>query len=140
MLKHKSSSFHKHGYNQAELPDLSTEFSIAQEWMNGKTKSAFINAGMKELNTTGWLSNRMRQNVASYLINEMGCDWRIGAAYFEYKLLDYDVCSNTGNWLYLSGYGNDPRGRRAFNTHRQQQEYDPNQDYVQHWIMQKAGL
>ena len=140
LLKHGKGSFYRKGYNGAKLPDLTYSMEKATAWIKGKTSSAFINAGMKELRTTGWLSNRMRQNVASYLINDLGIDWRIGAAYFEEQLIDYDVCSNTGNWLYLSGYGNDPRGRRIFNTDRQQQQYDPNQDYIQKWLMEKTSI
>jgi len=65
---------------------------------------------MRELACSGYLSNRMRQVVASFLIYELGCDWRAGAAWFESQLLDFDVYSNQGNWLYIAGSGTDPRG------------------------------
>lgn len=94
-------------------------------WINGNTDSDFINAFMRQLKFTGWMSNRGRQIAASYLINELGVDWRYGAAWFEEKLIDYDPASNWGNWQYLAGVGVDPRGRRQFNINKQQSEYDP---------------
>jgi deoxyribodipyrimidine photo-lyase len=68
---------------------------------------------MRELAATGYLSNRLRQLVASYLIHDLGCDWRAGAAWFEAQLIDYDVCSNQGNWLYIAGRGTDPAAGAA---------------------------
>jgi len=67
---------------------------------------------MIELQKTGWMSNRGRQNVASYFAKDLLLDWRIGAAYFESQLIDYDVHSNYGNWMYVAGVGNDPRDRK----------------------------
>ncbi|MEY5040601.1 MAG: Cryptochrome, partial [Bacteroidota bacterium] len=80
------------------------------------------------------------QIVASYLINNLKVDYRLGAAYFENALIDYDVCNNQGNWLYLSGYGNDPRGRRVFNMQIQQQNYDPNKKYINYWNNLKTSI
>ncbi len=88
---------------------------------------------MRELAASGYLSNRMRQNVASFLIHELGGDWRAGAAWFEARLIDYDMCSNQGNWLYLSGRGTDPRGQRRFNPRLQAQQYDPDGAYRRLW-------
>ena len=79
---------------------------------------------MRELKYTGFMSNRGRQNVASYLIDQFKFDWRIGAAWFEEQLIDYDVSSNWGNWAYLAGVGNDPRGGRQFNIEKQAELYD----------------
>ena len=67
----------------------------------------------------GWMSNRGRQNVASFLIKDLGLDWRLGAEWFESQLLDHDVCSNYGNWNYAAGIGNDPREGRKFNIVKQ---------------------
>jgi deoxyribodipyrimidine photo-lyase len=103
------------------------------QWCQGQTGQRFIDAGMRELAVTGYLSNRMRQNVASYLIHQLHCDWRAGAAWFEAQLLDYDVHSNQGNWLYLAGLGTDPRPQRRFNLNIQMQNYDPEQTYQQLW-------
>lgn len=103
------------------------------EWIEGRTAEPFINANMRELAATGFMSNRGRQNVASYLTRVLKCDWRIGADYFERTLVDYDAASNWGNWSYFSGTGNDPRDR-SFNVARQAEVYDPNGDYVRHWL------
>ena len=102
-------------------------------WCHGETGQPFIDAGMRELAATGYLSNRMRQNVASFLIHDLQCDWRAGAAWFESQLIDYDVYSNQGNWLYLAGYGTDPRPNRRFNTEKQIKNYDPDHVYMQLW-------
>ena len=103
------------------------------DWINGKTPEPFVNANMIELKKTGWMSNRGRQNVASYFAKSMELDWRIGAAYFESLLLDYDVHSNWGNWMYNSGVGNDPRNR-TFNTKSQAERYDPNKKFQSLWL------
>lgn len=102
-------------------------------WRDGKTKEPFVDANMREMNATGFMSNRGRQNVASYLMHTMKIDWRLGAAYFEKMLIDYDPCSNYGNWIYIAGVGNDPRGGREFNTERQKQMYDPKGEYQELW-------
>jgi deoxyribodipyrimidine photo-lyase len=103
-------------------------------WCRGDTGDAFIDAGMRELAQSGELSNRMRQNVASFLLNDLGCDWRAGAAWFEAQLIDYDVYSNTGNWLYLAGKGTDPRGGRRFEPRKQAATYDPDGRYRARWL------
>jgi len=88
---------------------------------------------MRQLNQTGYMSNRGRQLVASCLIYDLGIDWRYGAAYFESQLLDYDVASNWGNWQYIAGVGADPRGGRHFNLDKQARTYDPEQRFIQTW-------
>ena len=103
------------------------------EWINGKTKEPFVNSNMLEIKNTGWMSNRGRQNVASYFAKELKLDWRIGAAYFESMLIDYDVHSNYGNWMYVSGVGNDPRDRK-FNIKWQSEKYDPKMKYQNLWL------
>ena len=107
--------------------------NIIQNWINGDTKDDFVNANMIELKETGWMSNRGRQNVASYFAKELLQDWRIGAAYFESMLLDYDVHSNYGNWMYVAGVGNDPRDRK-FNTRLQAERYDSNYKFRDLWL------
>ncbi|MEY4461568.1 MAG: hypothetical protein RLY98_108 [Bacteroidota bacterium] len=107
---------------------------LLSQWINGSTPSDFINANMLELQQTGFMSNRGRQNVASYFCNEMNMDWRFGAAYFEEQLIDYDVCSNWGNWAYLAGVGNDPRGHRYFNIEKQAADYDKKKSFRKLWL------
>ncbi len=102
-------------------------------WRDGKTGEPFVDANMREMNATGFMSNRGRQNVASYLMHQMKIDWRLGAAYFEKMLIDYDPCSNYGNWIYIAGVGNDPRGGREFNIERQKEMYDPKGEYQELW-------
>ena len=87
---------------------------------------------MIELSKTGWMSNRGRQNVASYFSKNLLMDWRIGAAYFESQLIDYDVHSNYGNWMYVSGVGNDPRDRK-FDIRFQASRYDSHGKFQKLW-------
>ncbi|WP_439129705.1 DASH family cryptochrome [Polaribacter sp.] len=103
------------------------------KWIYGETKDDFVNANMIELKKTGWMSNRGRQNVASYFAKELLLDWRIGAAYFESLLIDYDVHSNYGNWMYVAGVGNDPRDRK-FNTKLQAERYDSKYKFRKLWL------
>lgn len=104
------------------------------QWREGETGYPLIDANMKELALTGFMSNRGRQNVASFLTKNLGIDWQMGAEWFESLLIDYDVCSNWGNWNYTAGVGNDARGFRYFNIPKQSKDYDPNGDYVKHWL------
>ena len=106
-------------------------------WINGETGVDFIDANMLELKNTGFMSNRGRQNVASFLVNDLQIDWRYGAAYFEQQLIDYDVCSNWGNWSYVAGVGNDPRGNRYFNIAKQVSNYDADGAYRNLWLNEK---
>ena len=103
-------------------------------WRTGSTGEPLIDAGMRELLTTGYLSNRMRQVVASYWIYDLQGDWRLGAAWFESQLIDYDVYSNQGNWLYIAGRGTDPRGGRPFNIAKQTQDHDAQGIYRKLWL------
>ncbi len=105
-----------------------------EAWKEGRTGIPFIDANMRELNESGFMSNRGRQNVASFFVKDLRQDWRTGAAYFEQKLIDYDVASNWGNWAYVAGVGNDPRDDRWFNVISQAQRYDTEGKYVKHWI------
>jgi len=102
-------------------------------WTSGTTGAAFVDAAMKELLLTGWLSNRMRQIAASYLINELQLPWEWGEAWFAMQLIDYDPASNEGNWRYIAGEGADPRGGRRFSIDHQQKTYDPNSEYIAYW-------
>ena len=104
-----------------------------REWKNGNTREPFVNANMIELQRTGFMSNRGRQNVASFWAKEWEQDWRIAAKYFESMLIDYDVHSNYGNWMYNAGVGNDPRDRK-FNIKRQAEMYDAQGRYQKLWL------
>ena len=102
-------------------------------WCAGDTDYPLVNALMRQLVATGWMSNRGRQIAASCLINELGLDWRYGAAFFEQQLIDYDVGSNYGNWQYIAGVGSDPRGGRHFNLAKQAAQYDPDETFTRKW-------
>ena len=110
-----------------------------ERWCAGRTGIPFVDANMRELNATGYLSNRGRQNVASFLVNALRIDWRRGAAYFETQLVDYDPASNYGNWAYIAGVGNDSR-ERYFDIAWQAERYDPDAEYVAHWLPALDGL
>ncbi len=131
-LKYNSNIFKIDGILNKEY-SWSTNKTLINQWVNGTTGKSFVDANMIELKQTGWMSNRGRQNVASYFSKELKLDWRIGAAYFESMLIDYDVHSNYGNWMYVAGVGNDPRDRK-FNVDFQAERYDPNGKYQRLWL------
>lgn len=134
-LKYGSKIFKIGGILEKDY-EWSDDVRIFKEWTEGRTVEPFVNANMIELNSTGWMSNRGRQNVASFLAKELKIDWRWGASYFESKLIDYDVHSNYGNWMYVSGVGNDPRDRK-FNIKFQAERYDPLKKYQNMWLQKR---
>ncbi len=131
-LKYGNQLYCASGLNQSEKPIHNARGF--EHWCSGTTGESIVDAGMRELNATGYLSNRLRQVVASYLIYDLNSDWRAGAAWFESQLLDYDVYSNQGNWLYIAGRGTDPRGGRRFNPQKQAQDHDANGSYRALWL------
>ncbi|NBB91069.1 MAG: DASH family cryptochrome [Spirochaetes bacterium] len=108
-------------------------------WKEGRTGQDFIDANMLEIAATGYMSNRGRQNVASYLARDMKVNWLIGAEYFESQLIDYDPGSNYGNWTYNVGVGTDPRHDRYFNPRKQAEKYDADGRYRRHWLGERVG-
>ena len=125
--------FSQKGFRDA-APQTGFHAQAFQRWVDGTTGDDFVDAGMRELAATGFSSNRARQNLASYLIHDMGLDWRYGAAYFESQLLDYDPASNWANWAYIAGVGTDPRPIRRFNTVKQANDYDPEGAFRNYWL------
>jgi deoxyribodipyrimidine photo-lyase len=111
-----------------------------KKWMDGETGVPFIDANMRELKLTGYLSNRGRQNVASFFTKDLGLEWWWGAMYFESQLIDYEVCSNWGNWNYLAGIGTDPREDRYFSPVSQAKKYDANAEYIKYWIPELQNI
>jgi deoxyribodipyrimidine photo-lyase len=108
--------------------------SYVKAIFEAKTGYPLVDANLTELYQTGWMSNRGRQNVASFMSKTLKLDWRFGAALFEHYLIDYDVSSNYGNWQYISGVGVDPREDRVFNVSLQAKKYDPTGAYLHHWL------
>jgi len=109
-----------------------------RRWKAGQTGLPLVDANMRELAATGFMSNRGRQNVASYLALDLNIDWRIGADHFESLLLDYDVASNWGNWIFAAGL----TGKRVsqFNIVKQSKDYDPNGEYARLWCPELAKV
>ena len=134
MKKHGHQFFLPSGIKPVETIVQQHNEELLQKWVNGETGNDFIDANMIELKQTGFMSNRGRQNVASYLCHDLKLDWRYGAAYFQQQLIDYDVSSNWGNWAYLAGVGNDPRGQRYFNIEKQANDYDSKQQFRKLWL------
>lgn len=132
-LKYGRKVFYRGGIKDLDR-EYSNDLELFEKWKNGETGQSFVDANMKELKLTGFMSNRGRQNVASFLVKDLNIDWRWGAAWFEHMLTDYDVCSNWGNWMYVAGVGNDPRENRYFNVLNQAEKYDPKGEFVQHWL------
>ncbi|KAI2649019.1 Cryptochrome DASH [Labeo rohita] len=115
-------------------PPTKAHTGLQDKHVSWKTDMILFNAWK------GFMSNRGRQNVASFLTKDLGLDWRLGAEWFEYLLVDHDVCSNYGNWLYSAGTGNDPRENRKFNMIKQGLDYDNNGDYVRQWVPELRGI
>ena len=138
--KHGSKIFQKGGIIGHANSGYSNDFRLFQLWKEGRTGVPFIDANMRELERTGFMSNRGRQNVASFLVKDLAVNWQLGAEYFESVLIDYDPCSNYGNWNYIAGVGSDPREDRYFNIISQAKRYDPKGDYVKLWIPELAEV
>ena len=131
--KHGAKLFQVNGIKGKQI-DYNEDPHTFEKWREGKTGQLFVDANMMELNATGFMSNRGRQIVASFLVNDLKINWTWGASYFESLLIDYDPCSNWGNWSYIAGVGNDPRKDRYFNVESQAARYDPKNEYVNLWM------
>jgi len=104
-------------------------------WCEGKTGYPLVDAGMRELNATGYMHNRVRMVVASFLTKHLLIDWRWGEAYFAEKLLDFELASNNGGWQWASGSGTDAAPYfRVFNPQLQLERFDPELKYVRKWV------
>ena len=134
MQKYKHKFFLKNGIKNSNTKLFNHDIRTFEKWKNGTTGNDFVDANMLELKLTGFMSNRGRQNVASFLIHDLNLDWRYGAAYFEQQLIDYDVCINWCNWAYIAGVGNDPRSNRIFNTEKQANDYDGKFEFRNLWL------
>jgi len=139
MAKYGVALFRPGGIRGLELEWTQDEDQF-ERWRLGQTGIPLVDACMRELLLTGYLSNRGRQNVASFLTKNLGIDWRWGAAWFECQLIDYDVYANYGNWTYSAGVGNDARDFRYFNIPVQADKYDREGRYVRHWLPELAAL
>lgn len=119
-------------YNAISWRNDEQEFN---NWCNGTTGVPIVDAGMRQLNQTDLMHNRVRMIVASYLVKHLLIDWRWGEAYFAQKLLDFELSANNGNWQWAAGTGCDAAPYfRIFNPFRQQERFDPNFEYIRQWV------
>lgn len=132
--KHGNKIFLKRGIQEKANLNWREDIALLHSWIEGKTGVPFIDANMREIKNTGYMSNRGRQNTASFLVNDLGLNWQMGADYFESVLIDYDVCSNYGNWQFIAGVGSDPKEHRILNILAQAKRYDPHGDFVRLWL------
>lgn len=125
-------------YDRVQWRNNEEEFD---RWCKGKTGYALVDAGMRQLNETGWMHNRVRMVTASFLTKHLLIDWRWGEAYFGTKLLDYELSSNNGNWQWAAGTGCDAAPYfRIFNPESQLKKFDPDLTYVKRWVPEyKSG-
>lgn len=137
--KNGNSIFRKSGLQGINIP-WQEDWKRFNLWQFGQTGYPLVDANMRELAATGFMSNRGRQNVASFLTKNLGINWQMGAEWFESLLIDYDVCSNWGNWNYTAGVGNDARGFRYFNISKQSQDYDRKGEYLRYWLPELATI
>jgi deoxyribodipyrimidine photo-lyase len=105
-----------------------------QAWCEGKTGYPIVDAAMRQLNTVGWMHNRCRMIVASFLSKDLLIDWRLGEKYFMQRLYDGDVSSNNGGWQWSVSSGMDPKPLRIFNPASQAKKYDPEAEYIRQWL------
>ena len=125
--------------NGPEYTEL-TESDFFNKWKTGQTGIPFIDANMRELNTTGFMSNRGRQVVASFLVYDCKVRWTFGAAWFEEKLIDYNTATTWGNWAFIAGVGNDPKEVHSLNVIKQAFDYDTKGEYVKYWMPELQNL
>ena len=111
-----------------------------EKWSNGMTGFPMVDAGMRELKQTGFIHNRSRMIVASFLTKDLQCDWRLGERHFAKYLIDYDPCVNAGSWQWSASTGYDPKPNRIFNPWLQQKKFDPECIYIKKWIPELSEL
>ncbi len=114
---------------------------LFQAWCNGKTGYPIVDAGMRQLNRTGWMHNRVRMVVASFLIKDLRIDWQSGERYFMQHLIDVDTAANNGNWQWCASTGTDAmRGYRIFNPALQSKKFDPDGTYIRRYVPELARV
>lgn len=134
--KYKELIFLRAGPQQVRLRHLSNSLDRAKRWLEADTGIPIIDACMTELVSTGYLGHKGRVLVANYLIHELKVNWQIGAEFFESLLLDYDPCSNYGNWNQVAGVSADSTKDKITSFHSQEKRLDPDGSYVDRWLSQ----
>jgi len=150
--KYREKIFYLNGINSKVYdPETQTSYFISNyvwkqdkdlfdKWCRGETGYPFVDANMKELNETGYMSNRGRINVASFLTRDLGIDWRFGAEYFETQLIDYDCGINWGMWKWAANVNGDNPEEHHFNVVKQGYDHDCNGDYVKMWLTKLVNV
>jgi deoxyribodipyrimidine photo-lyase len=133
LRRHGNSLFETHGLKATQSTPVGHDQRFLN-WCEGQTGVPLVDACMRELAATGFLSNPARRIAASYLVRYLQQDWRLGAAWFEEHLLDYEPASNWGNWAFIAASASDAKRGAAFNVMRQARFYDPEAEYVAHWL------
>ena len=135
---HTTTASFKPQYDRIEWRNNETDFS---KWCEGNTGYPLVDAGMRELNQTGFMHNRVRMLVGSFLCKHLLIDWRWGEAYFAEKLLDYEQSSNVGNWQWVAGCGVDAAPYfRVFNPTEQVKKFDKEHTYIKKWVPEYQSL
>ena len=135
------SQYYNPVYAQMRYDQGTTADTRLEAWKQGKTGFPFVDAGMRQLRAQGWMHNRVRMVVASFLVKDLHLEWQHGAAYFERWLLDFDSASNTHGWQWTAGCGTDASPYyRVFNPIGQGEKFDPQGDYVRRWIPELAHI
>ena len=131
--KYGDQIFYKSGITGKKVSFVKDQDAL-NRWKQGKTGVDIIDAAMHQLNLTGWMPDVLRRLTANYLINVLKLDWRLGAAYFESMLIDYDPCSNWVSWLNLAGFGPDTKEDRTIHYDLAGKKLDPEGTYITTWI------
>jgi deoxyribodipyrimidine photo-lyase len=130
--KYGNRIFHKSGLKGVNIDYIQDDIAL-QDWQKGKTGVAIIDAAMHQLRETGWMPDTLRRLTANYFLNVLKLDWRLGAAYFEANLVDYDPFSNWVSWLNLAGLGPDSREDRIIHYDLVGKKLDPDHSYIDTW-------
>jgi deoxyribodipyrimidine photo-lyase len=138
--KHGNNIFLKKGPKKQAISDWKNDHHLLNLWIEGRTGVPFVDANMREIMNTGYMSIRGRKSVARFLINDLQVNWQMGAEYFESMLIDYDPCSNWGNWNQIAGVGCDTHEPRSFNIIAKAKRYDPAGLFVKKWLPELADV
>ncbi len=134
-------------FSRAPVPRLpgaratvASRWAALDAWCQGRTGVSIVDAGMRQLLAEGMMHNRARMLTASFLVKELGLDWRLGARHFRDWLIDADVANDSGNWQWIAGTGNDTRPNRRFNLVRQARRHDPGGTFVRRYVPELGGI
>jgi deoxyribodipyrimidine photo-lyase len=141
---HHQTTFHFPAIARVDLHDRGRRWVVDDEvlaaWAGGRTGLPIIDAGLRQLHQEGWMHNRARLLVGSFLTKHLGIDWRRGADHFLDWLVDGDIANNSANWQWVAGTGSDTRPNRIFNPIRQAHRFDPRGDYVRRYVTELADI